>query len=335
VNRARPTDRDAGTGAYQATFSYRYDPAMAPKGTRRSVFEARPDTQMFQGIPPERTYAGSDDDVKNSVRFAIPSSPTRAALAAFDELRLVVLREGGPALEPVFVPSYAALYETLAAGEAETAWAPPLVARDFVRAEIATPIVVAARFDELSYYSALVVPLGSRHLHLGDLQQCRIGWVSKLSAAGYVVPRWFLRSAGYRLDALFSREEFLGSHSSLGEAFSRATIDVAATYASVRGGAFLTADLGMPVRILGVAGPIPGDVIVARNDLAPGVASILASVLVQTRFEPRGGLRTLMNTERFAPASKSHLAPLSQWEARAEGAALRPLSLSAGVVGAP
>lgn len=267
--------------------------------------------------------------VNPSVRLAIPTPPSPLALAAFDELNQVVVREGGPALVPRFVPSYAALYETLAAGEAETAWAPPLVARDFVRAELATPIVVATRNDEVTYYSALVVPLRSRLLHLGDLVQSRIGWVSKLSAAGYVVPRWFLQSAGYRLDSLFSSEELVGSHSGLGEALALSRIDVAATYASVRGEAFMTADLGMPLRILGVAGPIPGDVIVARCDLQRETREALVRALVQGRFEPHV-LRKLMNTERFAPAPSNHLAPLAEWEARAENAALRTLVLPVG-----
>lgn len=241
----------------------------------------------------------------------------------------MVVREGGPALVARFVPSYAALYETLTAGEAEAAWAPPLVARDFVRAELAQPIVVATRNDEVSYYSALVVPLSSRLLYLGDLAQSRIGWVSKLSAAGYVVPRWFLQSAGYRLDSLFASEELIGSHAGLGEALALSKIDVAATYASVRGEAFITADLGMPLRILGIAGPIPGDVIVARRDLAPETRDALVRALVQGRFEPHV-LRKLMNTERFAPAPANHLEPLSEWEARAETGALTRLVLPAG-----
>lgn len=269
--------------------------------------------------------------VKPSVRLAVPTPPSPLALAAFDELAQVVVREGGPTLVPVFVPSYAALYETLAAGEAETAWAPPLVARDFVRAELALPIVVATRNDEVSYYSALVVPLHSRLLYLGDLARARarMGWVSKLSAAGYVVPRWFLQSAGYRLDSLFASEELMGSHAGLGEALAVSRIDAAATYASVRGEAFMTADLGMPLRILGIAGPIPGDVIVARCDLELETRAALVRALVQGRFDPHV-LRKLMNTERFAPAPANHLAPLSAWEARAENAALRTLVVPAG-----
>ncbi len=267
--------------------------------------------------------------LKALVRFAIPAPSSPAAFAAFDDVKDSILREGGPALEPLFVPTYAALYETVAAGEAEAAWAPPLVARDFVRAEVAVPLVVATRNEQISYYSALVVPVSSPIVYLGDLAQSRIGWVSKLSAAGYVVPRWFLQSAGYDVETLFSLEKVIGSHAGLGEALARSEIDVAATYASARGEAFLTADLGLPLRILGTAGPIPGDVIVARCDLEPSTREALGRALVRGRFDGQS-LRTLMNADRFAPAPENHLASLSEWEERAERGSVRSLAVPVG-----
>jgi ABC-type phosphate/phosphonate transport system substrate-binding protein len=140
--------------------------------------------------------------VAPSLRFAITGS-TETSSAAFAELRSVLVRAGGPDVEPLFVPSYASLYETVCAGLCAVAWTPPLVALDLQRGEIADPIAATVRSGGSAYYAALVVRASSDIAHIGQIQGSRVGWVSKLSAAGYVVPRYYLQSIGMKLDGLF------------------------------------------------------------------------------------------------------------------------------------
>ncbi len=257
------------------------------------------------------------------IRLAIAGAVDDGTQAAFDELRRAVHRAGGVELAPLFVPTYAALYETMAAGLAQLAWAPPLVARDLERGQIAHPIAAAMRFDETIYYSAIVVLASSPIVHVGDLETARthIGWVSKLSAAGYVVPRAFLRAQGLEPSRVFASESLWGTHTSVLAALVEGEIDVAATYAAVRGNATMTAETKVPTRLLATAGPIPGDVIVVGDDVEAGHAEAIAAAFARASLAADGPVRKLMNVARFTLASPDHLMPLARWADRASDVA--------------
>jgi ABC-type phosphate/phosphonate transport system substrate-binding protein len=263
-----------------------------------------------------------DDLVAKSLRFAITGS-TETNAGAFTELRTAIVRAGGPDVEPLFVPTYASLYETVCAGLVELAWAPPLVAVDLQRVQAATPAAATMRSGGSAYYAALLTRADSDVAHVGQIGGTRVGWVSKLSAAGYVVPRYYLRSLGMHLDDLFSDESFHATHAKLAEALASKTIDVAATYASLHGGSFLPAPTRVPVRVLATAGPIPGDVVVVSSRVDEAQKTTLAAALARCTFPEEGPLQRLMSVERLVPAPRGHLTPLSRWTARAEHGAFR------------
>lgn len=245
-------------------------------------------------------------------RFALAVPEDAGNTLAIDELRAALAEASLLALEPIFVPTYAALYETMGAGRADLAWAPPLVARDLSLAGLAGPLVAPVRFDESAYHAALVVLPSSPLVHVEDLRGARVGWVSKLSAAGYVVPRGHLRALGIDPATFFASEALLGSHAAVADALVRGAIDVGATYAAVRREALLAAP-ETPTRIVVSAGPIPSDVVVIASGTDGARADALSEAFIRVRPRPRGALRRLMKVDRFVAVGADHLAPLAPW----------------------
>jgi ABC-type phosphate/phosphonate transport system substrate-binding protein len=219
---------------------------------------------------------------------------------------------GGPDIEPVYVSSYVALYETVHLHAADAAWCPPLVARDLIRVAAADPIATVLRGGADHYYSALVTRRASKVKHVSDITSARVGWVSRLSAAGYVVPRDYLQSLGIAVEEL--DEHFFHTHGKLVLGLLEGEVDVIGTYASARAGRFQTSLALENARILGVAGQIPGDVIVLGRAV-----------------DPRGALSALMNASGFGFVPPDHLGSLARWVERAESASFRFVSRARSV----
>ncbi|HEY1959012.1 MAG TPA: PhnD/SsuA/transferrin family substrate-binding protein [Polyangiaceae bacterium] len=254
------------------------------------------------------------------LRFAVASTPDIGQLA-FDELNTFATRDGAQRLEPVFVPNYVALFETVHLHAADAAWCPPLVARDLARVGAADPIATVLRGGMDHYYSALVTLRESHVRRLKDIQSARIGWVSRLSAAGYVVPRDYLQSLGFAVDAF--DESFFHTHGECVSALLAGEIDVIGTYASSRNGSFHLSPLLDEARILGVAGQIPGDVIVVTRAVSKPVARALASALHSAFVPPRGPLASLMNASGFGFVPPRHLDSLARWMERSTSTSFR------------
>jgi phosphonate transport system substrate-binding protein len=256
------------------------------------------------------------------LRFAVLSDEQRGE-AAFAELCAMVARGTPLRLEPVWAASHAALLAVVGAGSCDVAWAPPLVAHALVRGEGAVPVAVVSRAGCEAYYGALVVLRSSRARTVRELAGLRVGWVSRLSAAGFVVPRHHIASLGLTPERMFASETFHYSHERLAEALVRGDVDVIGTYAHVAPDGTLEVPHVPGGRIVAAAGPIPGDVIVARAGLDAGVTARLAWALARAEPNPFGPLAKLLSVERFVSVREGHLEPLSQWAMRAEGAVLR------------
>jgi ABC-type phosphate/phosphonate transport system substrate-binding protein len=196
----------------------------------------------------------------------------------------------------------AALIPQLLEGAREAvAWAPPLVARDLVRLRLASPIAVADTGAD--YASALVA--GADVESLADIAHQRVGWVSKVSATGYLIPRLYLESFGLEVSTLFSSERFYGSHDAVARALAAGEIDVAATHS----GRLLGVMSASRARILTSIGPVPADLLLASTTLSVSVRlavtqALLSSGLGPFRFRaPRPGHLDLFDLLRSEPAS--------------------------------
>lgn len=247
------------------------------------------------------------------LRFAIATTP-QAGASAMSEL-CAIFDKGGFALEPVFVRDYAALYDAVHLHEVDCAWAPPFVARDLARDGAADPCATVNRRGGTHYYSAIV---GKDTLRTpADIT--RFGWVSHMSAAGYLVPRAYLKSIGISFET--REEKFFHTHARSMEALRMGIVDAIATYAS--------ADRASPdelprvphafegARVLATIGPIPGDLIVCSRALAPQTTARVAEILRATHIGERAALATLMGATGFGEVPPHHLDTLARWVPRA------------------
>jgi phosphonate transport system substrate-binding protein len=266
-----------------------------------------------------------------TLRLAIAAKPA-SAVKAFSELRAGVALSCGVRLEAVYLPNYPALFQAVDLEPSWAAWVPPLVARDLGRTSGTVPLVVAARHGATTYYSALAVGRGSPVRRVAELRGKRVGWVSKLSAAGYVVPRLYLQSLGLDVEGLFGAEEFHGTHERLSDALVFGEADVIATHAAfdpARRSFVLPARAG-GARLLATAGPIPGDVILAGREVPSDVRERLRSGLLALRPLPNGHLRRFLAVDRFEIATVDHFEPLARWGQWAVETGLRPIAMAGG-----
>lgn len=160
---------------------------------------------------------------------------------------------------------------------------------------------------------------------IADLRGKRIGWVSKLSAAGYVMPRLFLEAMGMMPEGLFAEERLAGTHARLASMLLSGEVDAIATYAlfhSQRTGFQLPAGLENEA-LLATVGPIPGDLFIAGTRIYCRTVEALRGGLLGMRPTPGGALAEWMNIERFEVATAAHLEPIPRWKGRALDAALR------------
>jgi ABC-type phosphate/phosphonate transport system substrate-binding protein len=259
-----------------------------------------------------------------TLRLALVADETDAA-DAFAQLARALHASADVRVEPFFVPTYAALLQALDLDPELLVWAPPLVAHDLLRCRGAFPLAAAVRRGRLSYYAALVA-LDRGPGSLARLRGTHVGWVSRLSLAGYRIPRLHLRSLGHEPDRLFGRQSFFGSHRALAGALAEGAVDVAATHAQLlddtrtfRPGAGLAG-----ARVLAVAGPIPSDVILAGDRVALALREHLLAALPRTVLPLDGPFARLLAVDRLAPVPAAHFDSLGRWVRRAEEGSLFP-----------
>jgi ABC-type phosphate/phosphonate transport system substrate-binding protein len=158
------------------------------------------------------------------------------------------------------------------------AWAPPLVAHQIVRQNLGWPLAVASTGAD---YAATLVGRPSVE-SLADIARRRAGWVSKVSATGYQIPRLYLESFGLDLSSLFASERFYGSHETLAQGLLSGEVDVAATHS----GRLMEVLRGSRARILTSIGPIPADMLIASMGLGADLREAIAFALISTTLGP-------------------------------------------------
>jgi phosphonate transport system substrate-binding protein len=249
-----------------------------------------------------------------TLRFAFSGNEQDASILL--PLTEFLSAETGLRFEPAPLANYPALYEALRSGWCAVGWLPPLVGHDLSVCRIATPLVAASRDIGSAYFSAFVASMRSGIWHLGQLAGKRVGWVSKLSAAGYVVPRLHLAAVGIEPNGLFASEKIYGSHDAVRRALEL-DCDVIATYLETGyEGSALGMSITTPHRIVATSGPIPSDVVSARVGLPTELCDRISRALLA--FEPEHGssLKRTKRLLRFAPMSPSHWSSLERWQDR-------------------
>lgn len=241
-----------------------------------------------------------------------------ASLAAFTELCDLLSREVGTVFYPHHALSYSELARGLERGELGLAWMPPVMAAEVEDRAGASLVVTPVRRGSTLFHSALIVrPTGPTTLE--GLQGLRAGWVDRASAAGHLVPKMHIASAGHRLGGFFGSETFLGSHIAVVDALLSDRIDVGATFCKVEThsgrilhAAWTAPDGGdpRPVRVLSTIGPIPNDVIMAGNRLPAEARTRVLRWFLDPAPRVKELLGQLVRADAYRSVTPSHLEPL-------------------------
>jgi phosphonate transport system substrate-binding protein len=267
--------------------------------------------------------------VRARFAFGLPPSAQRdtAALSGvLSHLAENVRRLVRVEIEPVMALTYAELFSAFVSGTCDAAWCPPFIALDLMERDAARPVVAIERVGGVRYYSALVAAARFGASEPRELRGARVGWVAPESASGYVVPLLHLSSLGLDPKALFASERFCGSHTDAARALERGEVDVIATYAAFDAatGTLEPPRIGVRTRVVAAAGPIPGDVIVARSSLPAVVQQALARGLINLPLHEADALREIMQQRRFVPVSRSHVDALRRMRSHAFASSLGP-----------
>lgn len=219
---------------------------------------------------------------------------------------------------PNVVRSYANLAQHMTHGTAHIAWVPPIVAVELERAGAATIAFCCVRGGQTLYHSAIFARRDSPVRALSDLAGVHMAWVDRDSAAGYVVPRLRIKSAGFEPASLFGRETFFQTHAAVARAVLTKEADAGATYATLdprtgrpRSAGWLEADAALDsVHLVATAGPIPADTIVLSTKLPADVIAELIPALESLPRTVPAAARSLFRADAFEPPRPAHFQEL-------------------------
>jgi phosphonate transport system substrate-binding protein len=272
-------------------------------------------------------------DADLALAFAVVSGSSTAERdlsAMCSELEAALTRT----VMPRVLPSYAALKDEVAAGRAQVAWAPPLVAIELEDEGLASIDLCCTRGGQVGYHSALFTRHASPIDKLEDLKGARAAWVDEHSAAGYLLARGKIEEAGLDPATLLAKETFLGTHARVARAVIEGEADVGATYvlldpATQRplSAGWLEAGAGINgAYVLATAGPIPSDAIVFSTRLPTDVKSALVKQVGALPRSVMHAVGRLLHADGFASAPASHFRALraSAASQALRGAALAP-----------
>ncbi len=188
-----------------------------------------------------------------------------------------VLRARRLKLSPIYVSAAALLPQLFEVARDAAALSPSFTAYVLLKTQLATPIVAPVPRTTEPRHATLVARSGIESL-IG-LRGKRIGWVSKLSATGYDIPRLYLESLGHDVETIFAEQRFCGSHAGAARALARGEVDIVATHSVHADALTSTSD----AHVLAAVGPLPGDVIVAGSEMEPVIREALAEGLSSIR----------------------------------------------------
>jgi phosphonate transport system substrate-binding protein len=276
----------------------------APLGYRSAVSGADPQPLSFAVVPGSSRAEGHLAEICRAIADAVDRPVTPRVLA-----------------------TYAALREEVEAGRVQIVWAPPLVAVELTDAGLATIDLCCARGGHADYHAAIFTRHASSIEALADLRGAHAAWVDEHSSAGYVLPRLRIAAAGLRLEGLFGRESFLGTHARVARAVLEGEADVGATYVSLDpvtgrplSAGWLEAGAGINAAfIVATAGPIPSDAIVFSNRLSPALKETLVAQVAALPASVPEAVGRLLGADGFAPPRASHFEALREMLRAREG----------------
>jgi len=243
------------------------------------------------------------------VTFAIISNAP-AASALLETVCEELKSKAGLSIRPLVLRSYDKLLDAMRSGEVHIAWAPPLIALDLERADVAKVRLCSRRAGKADYSSVLFTARSSAVQKLEDLKGARAAWVDKESSAGYLVPRLKLLAEGLDPDKIFAEQSIRRTHEAVVRVVMNGEADVGATFGSFEQGNDVPVSAGWldagykndEVRVLAVAGPIPSDVIAVSTKLGDEQADAITAAMKDLGES----IKKLLNADGFDVPEKTH-----------------------------
>jgi phosphate/phosphite/phosphonate ABC transporter binding protein len=227
------------------------------------------------------------------------------------------------------VGTYDELEQAMTGGRIDLAWLPPLVFARLDERAVATAVATVVRPGE-AFWSVLITASTSR-VHRLDLEQLRgrrVAWVDPLSASGHIVARLGLAVRGIDPRTTFSAESFAGSHPEALRAALEGRADVAATFARcdaegrVVHGPWVEADVrAEEVRVLGLLGEVPPDLIAASRRLPQELHDAIRAAMVNISQNDALGpvLQAIFGATKFVPGAAASYSALRELLDRTSG----------------
>lgn len=227
------------------------------------------------------------------------------------------------------VATYDELEQAMTGGRIDFAWLPPLVFARLDDRGVATAVATVVRPGE-AFWSVLVTARTSRiaGLEAEQLRGLRVAWVDPLSASGHVVARLALAARGIDPRMTFSSESFAGSHAEALRAALDGRADVAATFARCDASGQVVhgpwVEMGVhpdDVRVLGLLGEVPQDLIAARSRLPKELIDSLTAAMVEISHDDSLGpvLQSIFGGSKFLPGVPASYSTLRELLDRTSG----------------
>ncbi|MBX7195830.1 MAG: PhnD/SsuA/transferrin family substrate-binding protein [Sandaracinaceae bacterium] len=245
----------------------------------------------------------------------------------------------GVEVEIVADPSYSALADRVARGDAALAWLPPAT---FVRASeggMIDKVYSSERAYGARYQAALFVRADGPIHEIDELRGKRVAWVDRDSCAGYLFPKLELTERGQAPDALFARQHFAESHMRVVRAVRDGECDAGATFVQLRAVEVRASrppsldeaaqeDLAQTLALVGwapfvapaamrallVSRSIPADALCITKTMPTSLRDAVKDLLLGAAHRPKLArlFRGLMNADRFALSDPSAYEPVKR-----------------------
>lgn len=246
----------------------------------------------------------------------VPSATPGDSRAALVELCAALGKMLDASVTCIHPATYTDLTAELEKDRVQYAWMSPallVMAGEHIRLR---PLLSAERDGSTEYCGALFVD-GERSLRtIEDLRGKTIAWVDRTSAAGYLYPRLAIAAQRLDPDHFFGRELFLRSHAEVVRAVFDGRADAGATYAQrpaegerVRRAGFVDVAPDRKVRVLGLTGPIPNDLIVGHGLISKPEHRAFGNAILTLAHHIHGRrlLYNAFHTEKFVTTPRNTL----------------------------
>lgn len=249
--------------------------------------------------PPAEVELGTEDSP--IVMSFVASGEINDITAGSEVVRDMLIEETGFEIESNVATSYAAVVESMGAGNTHFAWLPTfgyILAREKYDVE---PLLVVGRYGSNTYGSQIITREGSGIESLEDLAGKSFCRADPISTSSWIVPMVMMAGAGVEVEDLAEIVE-AGSHDGVAAAVYNGDCDAGATWVDARTSieeeygdvmdkvVVIATEAGIPNDNVSVIPGVPEDVVQAIVD---GLHAVLETAEGEAALDKLYGVETL------------------------------------------